>query len=154
MPSFQKKIKNKFIKMELTFTLFIIGIILGFILAYFLLHKLVEAKFRIALEKWKISSVDSIKKQVLDKSRAVLKGKIGEQIVVLLPEFKYNPADARFIGNPIDYLIFDGYSENKKVKITFMDIKKGKYAKLSKQQKRIKEAVDSKRIKWETLNLE
>jgi predicted Holliday junction resolvase-like endonuclease len=42
-----------------------------------------------------------------------LKGKIAEQIAPLMPGFlaKYNPADARFIGSPIDYLIFRNMSK-------------------------------------------
>ena len=70
-----------------------------------------------------------------------------------MPEFKYNPADARFLGNPIDYLIFDGYSNDEKINLVFMDVKKGEHAKLSKKQEKIKEAVDNKRVKWQTLNL-
>jgi predicted Holliday junction resolvase-like endonuclease len=43
----------------------------------------------------------------------VLKGKIAEQIAPLLPGFlvKYNPADTRFIGSPIDYLIIRNMSK-------------------------------------------
>ena len=41
-----------------------------------------------------------------------LKGKIGEQMAPLLEEFysKYDLADARFIGQPIDYIIFKNLS--------------------------------------------
>jgi predicted Holliday junction resolvase-like endonuclease len=28
----------------------------------------------------------------------------------LLPEFPYSMADARFIGSPIDFVVFDGYT--------------------------------------------
>ncbi len=138
---------------ELTITFFVVGIILGFIMAYLLIHKLAEAKYRIELEKWRLAAEDGIRSDALERSRSVLKGKIGEQIVSLLPEFKYNPADARFLGNPIDYLIFDGYSNDEKINLVFMDVKKGEHAKLSKKQEKIKEAVDNKRVKWQTLNL-
>lgn len=139
---------------ELIFILFIIGIIIGFILAYILIQKITEAKYIIKLKKWQQEMERLIRKDSLDRSRAVLKGKIGEQIVSLLPEFKYTAADARFLGNPIDYLIFDGYSEDKPINLILLDVKKGKHAKLTKRQKRVKEAVDKKRIKWQTLNLE
>ena len=35
---------------------------------------------------------------------------MAEQMAPLLPGFAYLPADARFLGDPIDYVIFDGYS--------------------------------------------
>jgi predicted Holliday junction resolvase-like endonuclease len=65
-------------------------------------------------------------------SRAMRKGKIAEQIAPLLPGFlaRYNPADARFIGSPIDYLIFrnmskEDHSEDP-VEIVLLDVKTGK----------------------------
>lgn len=133
--------------------LLILGIVIGFILAYFLINKIAEAKARITLQRWILENKDGIRKDTLDKSRAVLKGKIGEQIAVLLPEFPYMPSDARFIGNPIDYIVFDGYSEGKDINLILLDVKKGEHAKLNKNQKKIKEAVDNKRIRWKTLNL-
>lgn len=139
---------------ELTIIIFLIGIVLGFFLAYLLIHKLAESKYKVELEKWRIATIEGIKKDTLDRSRSVLKGKIGEQFAPLFPEFKYNHADARFLGNPIDYLVFDGYSEDKPINLIFLDVKKGKYAKLTKSQERVKEAVEKKKIKWQTLNLD
>jgi predicted Holliday junction resolvase-like endonuclease len=99
-----------------------------------------------------------VRDKALTKSRAVLKGKIGEQMAPILPEFRYNPADARFIGSPIDYIIFDGYSEAKdgsgQIKgIVFMDVKTGN-AKLSPIERKVKEAVDARAVLWKTLELE
>jgi predicted Holliday junction resolvase-like endonuclease len=88
-----------------------------------------------------------------------LKGKIAEQMVALLPEFPYNPADARFIGGPVDYIIFDGYTEMKDegkngLQIVFLDVKKGGKAGLTQEEKAIKECVERKNIAWRTLKLE
>lgn len=78
----------------------------------------------------------------------------------LRPAFKYHPADARFIGNPIDYIIFNGYTDaqdkNSKQPITivFMDVKAGSRASLTPIQKMIKQSIEKDEIKWETLRLE
>lgn len=98
-----------------------------------------------------------IRQDALGKSRAVLKGKIGEQLAPVLPEFRYNPADARFLGSPIDYIIFDGYSEAKEGRgkirrIVLMDVKTGN-AQLSPIEKKVKDAVAEGSIHWETLEL-
>ena len=45
-------------------------------------------------------------------SRAVLKGKMAEQFAPILPEFQYLPSDAKFLGDPVDYVVFDGYTDN------------------------------------------
>ena len=94
-----------------------------------------------------------LRRQTLERSRATLKGKVAEQIVPFLKEFHYHPADARFIGAPIDYMIFDGYSENKMVTVVLVDIKTGKRGYLTPGQRKIKDAVDKKRVKWETIHL-
>jgi len=74
----------------------------------------------------------------------------------LMPEFGYNPADARFLGSPIDYIIFDGYSEaetaGKIRKIVLMDVKTGN-AKLSPVERTVRDAVASGRVEWETLEI-
>lgn len=62
----------------------------------------------------------------------MLKGKIGEQLAPLLPDFLElcNPSDARFIGSPIDYLIFRNMTreagEERPLEIVLLDIKTGK----------------------------
>lgn len=59
----------------------------------------------------------------------------------LLPEFRdlYDPADARFIGSPIDYIIFKNLSkvdsaEEAPLEIVFVDVKTGKSALTKAQQ--------------------
>src|SRR2546425_10307101 len=98
----------------------------------------------------------------LDTSRDVLKGKIGEQMAPLFPEFRnlYNPTDARFIGSPIDYIIFKNLSkvdsaEEAPLEIVFVDIKTGKST-LTKAQQMIERAVsgEDKRVDFYTLRLD
>ena len=102
------------------------------------------------------------RKNSLDTSRDVLKGKIGEQMAPLFPEFRnlYNPADARFIGTPIDYIIFKNLSkvnsaEEAPIEIVFVDVKTGKSA-LTKSQQMIQDAVsgEEKRVGFYTLRLD
>jgi predicted Holliday junction resolvase-like endonuclease len=117
-----------------------------------------EAKF----EEWKVTELaEAIEKRTtesLDRARAVLKGKIGEQLAPLLPEFleKYSPSDARFMGTPIDYIIFRNMSKleegTEPVEVVLLDVKTGTAA-LSKIQKMIKAAVEEGRVKFETLRL-
>ena len=52
----------------------------------------------------------SARKDSVERARSSLKGQIAEQMAPLLPGFPYRPADARFLGDPIDYVVFDGYT--------------------------------------------
>ncbi len=128
---------------------FILGVLVASFIFKIFLNFLVRKKVEEELSK--------VKKKILERSRAVIKGKIAEQLVTILPEFPFNPADARFIGNPVDYIIFDGYTRVKdegegNIRIVFMEVKKGS-GKLSRIEKKIKEAVERKRVDWVTLKL-
>jgi predicted Holliday junction resolvase-like endonuclease len=117
-------------------------------------------EIEVRVEKRLMEKEKELRKEILERSRAVLKGRIGEQIVPFLEQFKYNPSDARFIGSPIDYVIFDGYTDVKDkrevrpITVVLADIKTGKSARLTFEQKKIKEAIIEKRVKWETINLQ
>jgi predicted Holliday junction resolvase-like endonuclease len=150
--------------MALVDTLF--GLFIGLAIAFIvymamkasLRHRIgkVEAEFRAAWEEQKAG----IRKDATDRSRVVIKGKIAEHMVPLIPEaFRYEPSDARFIGAPIDYLIFDGYTRVKDgnsdepIVVVLADIKTGN-AQLNKTERRIKEAVEAGRVKWETIRVD
>lgn len=125
-----------------------------------------EASIRQAYEaqfgEWKATelakTVTEERADAVDTSRAVLKGKIAEQMAPLLPGFldKYNPADARFIGSPIDYLIFKGMSKGSDsddpIEIVLLDVKTGKSA-LNGVQKKIETAVAGKRITFDVVRI-
>lgn len=96
----------------------------------------------------------------LDGSRAVIKGKIAEQLAPVLPNFKYLPSDARFIGDPIDYIIFNGYTKIKdnsasesNLEIVILDVKTGQ-ASLSQFQQAIARAINAGRVRFEVIRPE
>ncbi|MDY6788419.1 MAG: Holliday junction resolvase-like protein [Candidatus Nanohaloarchaea archaeon] len=135
---------------NITIALFVAGAISGGLATYFLMRKWMEQK----LERWKQEAGEEIKEEALERSRSVLKGKVGEQLAPFIKGFNYNPADCRFIGSPVDYLIFDGLSEGEVEKLVLADIKTGPEAGLSDGQKKIKDVVDSGEVMWKTLKVE
>jgi predicted Holliday junction resolvase-like endonuclease len=142
--------------------LLLIGLIAGFILAYLWSKASIEAEIQRRLkpefERWIAENERRIREDVLRRSRAVLKGKIAEQIAAILPEFPFNPADARFIGSPVDYIVFDGYTrvkdggEEEPIRVVLLDVKKGD-ATLTREQRFIKEGVKLGKVEWCTLRL-
>jgi predicted Holliday junction resolvase-like endonuclease len=103
---------------------------------------------------------DRIKQErddALERSRATLKGRIAEQMTPLLPEFiaKYEPSDARFIGNPIDYVIFKNMTKNSNgvdepIEIVFLEVKTGS-SNLTPRENKIKKAIEAQQVSFETL---
>ncbi|MCK4555214.1 MAG: endonuclease [Candidatus Aenigmarchaeota archaeon] len=71
-------------------------------------------------------------------------GKIFEQIVPFSKRFSFEPKNFRFIGDPIDGLAF---TDNE---VVFCEIKLNKST-LSKRQKRIKELVQKKKVRWQEI---
>jgi predicted Holliday junction resolvase-like endonuclease len=75
-------------------------------------------------------------------SISVKHGKFLEHYVPWIKKiFPYDPSKFRFIGNPIDGVLFD------KDKIVFMEFKTGKSG-LNETQKKIKFLVKNKKVEW------
>ncbi len=82
------------------------------------------------------------------KSGEVRLGQIAENLVPFLEHCKdLDPKTMHFIGNPIDYIVFD--TEN----IIILEVKTGK-SRLSEVQKRIKNQVEQKKIVWKTIRID
>jgi predicted Holliday junction resolvase-like endonuclease len=98
-------------------------------------------------------AVSEAGERALSSSRRVLKGQAAEQLAPLAAGFDYLPSDARFLGSPIDYLVFDGLSDDHhEVEIVFLEIKTGR-SKLTSREARIRDAVEAGRVRWEELRL-
>jgi len=144
----------------------LIGLAIGLVVAacvYLLMGMHLRHRISIVtkeFEKTWAEQESSVRRDAADRSRYVLKGKIAEHMVPLLQDvFKYDPSDARFIGAPIDYLIFDGYSavkddsSDEPIAVILADIKTGG-ASLNRTERKIKEAVEAGRVRWETIQLD
>ena len=82
------------------------------------------------------------------KSSETRLGMVGEQLVPFLDGFKYNPRDLQFLGQPIDYILFDFDLG----KIVFIEIKTGN-SKLSKNQKIVRDIIKTGRVYFEQIRL-
>ena len=98
-------------------------------------------------------------KRSVDQSRSTLKGQIAEQMAPVLPGFSYLPADARFLGDPIDYVVFNGRtnlanngSGEQEVEIVLLEVKHGQ-SKLSPVQRAIAAAVEEGRVRFEVAQI-
>lgn len=75
---------------------------------------------------------------------------IGKKIEVVLPtmsDFKWKLADCRFLGDPIDFITFNGFSMNYINSLSFIEVKSGA-ARLNDHQKAVKEAIEDKKVSY------
>ena len=94
----------------------------------------------------------AIEERVLARSRAVLKGQVGEQLAPLTGAFPYATKDARFLGDPIDYVVFRGLSGSDDIEIVLVEVKTGR-ARLSENELRVERAIEKGRVRFEIVRL-
>lgn len=94
-------------------------------------------------KKIAVERADAVK-----KSRAVLGGLAGEQVAPFMPGFPCNPADARFVGKPVDFVAFPGAADGDEIKeVLLIEVKSGE-ASLSKREREIKACVQEGRLRF------
>jgi predicted Holliday junction resolvase-like endonuclease len=101
---------------------------------------------------WKVRYTRGVRQDAVLRSQAVTSGKVFEQIVPHLPEFSYNPRDARFIGSPVDFVVFDGLSDGGLCRVIFVEVKTGG-SELSARERRVRDAVKAGRVDWNELRV-
>ncbi len=119
-------------------TLIVIILIVA-ILAYYL--------GRIVRDMYWESQVEMIRQDAIKRSRAVLGGQFSEQLAPYLPDFPFSPTECRFIGKPLDFIVFKGMDEKAIREVVFVEVKSGKST-LSSQEKALREAVKGGRVVW------
>lgn len=98
--------------------------------------------------EWEAHKLEDIVKARLKQSRAVLGGLVSEQMAPLLPGFPFDPGDCRFVGKPIDFIVFKGMNEKDISEVIFLEVKSGSAKQLSDQEKRLRDAVLAGRVRW------
>jgi len=117
----------------------VVGVAIGFLAGRALTAKAKDLEFR---EREKAVRRDSI-----TRSRSTLSGQVLERLAPHLPDFPYDPTELRFIGTPVDYLVFRGLSLGAVEEIVFLEVKSGK-GHLSPGQRSVRDAVKALRVAW------
>src|SRR5256885_14858776 len=105
------------------------------------------------VQHWKARYTQAIRQDAVQRSQAVTTGKVHEQLVPYLPEFGFNPKDARFLGSPVDLLVFDGLDDGELRRAVFLEIKTGGSA-LTGRERQVRDVVRAHQVAWEELRIE
>ncbi|SLM18137.1 Holliday junction resolvase-like protein (modular protein) [uncultured spirochete] len=97
--------------------------------------------------------MDLARKDAVERSRSALSGQVSEQIAPWLPDFPTSPADARFIGKPVDFVSFCGADEGMVREIVFIEVKTGRSS-LSTVERSVRDAIVQGHVRWVEYRIE
>ena len=114
-------------------TIVLAGIILGLFLVLWLKNK-------------ELNILKELHKELRfsHKSKAVKHGQSFEQLFPFMSSYPFDSNNFRFIGYPIDGISFEEDS------IVFVEFKTGS-SQLSKKQRKIRDLINSKKVKWKEI---
>jgi predicted Holliday junction resolvase-like endonuclease len=95
----------------------------------------------------RFSHTRAARRDAVRRSAAVTAGKVFEQLVPWLPDFAFDPRDARFLGSPVDFVVFDGLSTGEVRRVVFVEVKTAS-ASLSTRERRVRDAILNGRVEW------
>jgi predicted Holliday junction resolvase-like endonuclease len=112
-----------------------------------------QRDLHLATYRYTYDDLEAARAQAVTQSRAVVSGKVQEHLAPLFPEFlaQFNPREARFIGTPIDYVVFSGIDDGE-CEVVLVEVKTGR-SQLSQRERRVRRAVEAGRVRWVEMRL-
>jgi len=106
-------------------------------------------------QRWIQEKEREIREDAIRRSVSTILGRIGEHIAPLVAAYELgaDPRDFRYIGSPVDYIVFKGLSRGEPEEIVFVEVKTGKSAQLTERERAIKRLVEQGRVSWRTVSL-
>jgi predicted Holliday junction resolvase-like endonuclease len=116
------------------------------------LARLLTAEYDLKMLQWRGTHEANIRADAILRSSAVIRGKVSEHLAPFI-NFPYNPRDARFIGSPIDIIVFNGAEEGNITEVVFLEVKSGLSAALTPRQRQIRALIEAKKVEWRELRI-
>lgn len=128
--------------------LLLILVLALFLTVAVLAYKIGASSGAMQRDKYWEEQIPGIKKDSIERSRASLGGQFSEQLAPYLPNFKYKPTECKFLGKPVDLLVFEGLDEKDVREIVFVEVKSGG-SELNTVQRKIRDTVKEGRVRWD-----
>jgi len=87
------------------------------------------------------------REDAVKKSRTVLTGHFSEQLAPYLPDFPFSPTECKFLGKPVDLLVFKGLDTKDPEEVVFVEVKSGD-AQLSQTERKLRDVIRQKKVSW------
>jgi len=98
-------------------------------------------------QEWVSRMEQRTRQDAIKRSAHVVMGKVTEHLMPFLPEFPYNPKDARFLGSPVDLIVFNGLSDGNLQEVIFIEVKTGN-SELSTRERQLRNIIQLRKVKW------
>lgn len=105
-----------------------------------------EAMFK----EWQRREEQTIRRDAVRRSQSVIRGKVTEHLIPWFSDFLYHPSDARFLGSPVDFIVFNGLSEGCLEEIVIVEVKTGSSV-LSPRERTVARIVEEGKIRFEII---
>jgi len=102
---------------------------------------------RLRSEKGFTGRIEAERLDAVKRSRAVLGGQFSEQLSPYLPGFPGDPTEARFIGKPVDFIVFSGASQGSVEEVLFIEVKSGN-AQLTGVERSLRNAIEKGSVRF------
>jgi predicted Holliday junction resolvase-like endonuclease len=109
--------------------------------------RLADDEARLQVERWQQEREAGIRADAIQRSKGVILGRATEHLAPVMGIFPYSPKDVRFVGSPVDLVVFDGLDEGELRAIVLVEVKTGS-SQLSTRQRQVRAAVERGEIKW------
>lgn len=133
------------------------GLVIGLVVVAFLARELVSGQVRADIERWQSRELYTIRRDALDQSRPEVQRRVGAVIAAWTHSFPFHQEDSRFIGHPIDYVVFEGYSAVRARQVeqigsvTFVRARAGDGP--DPESDLVRECIAAGRVEWRTLEI-
>jgi predicted Holliday junction resolvase-like endonuclease len=117
-----------------------IGIVIGYLVGRWVTEGRKEEEFTV---RTPIEREDAAR-----RSRSSLGGQVLEKIAPHLPDFPYDPTELRFIGSPIDFVVFRGLNSDDVEEVIFLEMKSGK-SRLTSRERSVQRTIEAKNVRWD-----
>lgn len=113
-------------------------------------HAVYRATYTATPEDVKAAREHSVK-----TSRGTTRGLAAEQLAPYFPEMvaAFSAGDWRFLGTPVDFVVFDGLGDGQVLRIVLVEVKSGNEARMNDRQRALRAAVEAGKVSLEWLTV-
>ncbi len=138
-----------------TIAITVVVAVVAIALSAYIIKLTYERRFKewqdIEIQSWQVD-LEQARQTAVSQSRAVLGGKFTEQMVPFFPDFRYDPTEVRFIGSPIDMIVFPGLAKGDPQEIVILEVKTGRNAQLTGSQQKIRQLIEDGMVRWDEIH--
>lgn len=105
------------------------------------------------LRQWADNEVESARKDSRKRSRSVVEGQVKEAFHPFMQWWQYdNPSDARFLGSPIDFIVFNGLTNGNLTEVVFVEVG-NENKQLNGHERQVRDIIQQGKVRWECIKI-